>query len=108
MLIIDDILFSPARGLLWTFKKIHDAAEQALENEADDMKTQLSELYMMLETGRITEEEFDAQEKELLDRLEEIENRQADDQEEEPPEENMWHEPSGNRAGSEVGDKQYA
>jgi hypothetical protein len=30
---------------------------------------------MMLETGRITEDEFDTREKELLDRLDEIQER---------------------------------
>ena len=43
------------------------------EAEADRIKDDLRDLYMMLETGQITEDEFDAQEQELLDRLDELE-----------------------------------
>jgi hypothetical protein len=72
VIIVDDILLFPVRSLFWIFREIHNAAQQALETEAEDITTQLSELYMMLETGKITESEFDAKEKELLDRLDKI------------------------------------
>jgi hypothetical protein len=72
MLIIDDILFFPVRSILWIFREIYNAVEQEKENEADAITAELSELYMMLETGKITEETFDAREKELLDRLDQI------------------------------------
>ena len=75
MLIIDDILLSPVRSILWMFREIHNAAQQELATEAETITVELSELYMMLETGRITEAEFDVQEKELLDRLDEIQER---------------------------------
>jgi len=75
VLIIDDILLFPLRSLFWIFREIHNAAQQDLANEAEVITTQLVELYMMLETGRITEAEFDTREKELLDRLDEIEER---------------------------------
>lgn len=78
MLIIDDILLSPLTGLLWIIKKIDEAARQDLVNEAEAITNQLSELYMMLETGRITEAEFDSRESELLDRLEELEGQEDD------------------------------
>ncbi len=51
---------------------MHNAALEEIENEAVSITNELSELYMMLETGKITESEFDAREKELLDRLDEI------------------------------------
>lgn len=73
MLLIDDLLTAPFRGLLWIFQEVADAAEQELEAEADRIKDDLRDLYMMLETGQITEDEFDAQEQELLDRLDELE-----------------------------------
>jgi len=69
MFLIDDILLSPAKGLLWVFREIHDAAQQELAGESETITAALSELYMRLETERITEVEFDAQEKVLLDRL---------------------------------------
>jgi hypothetical protein len=72
MMIIDNILFFPLRSILWTFREIQKAAQQEIANEAEAITAELSELYMMLETGRITEAEFDTREKELLDRLEQI------------------------------------
>ena len=69
MLLVDDILLFPIRSIFWIFREIHNAAKQELATEAEDITTELSELYMMLETGNITEAEFDAREKELLDRL---------------------------------------
>ena len=72
MLLIDDILFSPMRGIYWIFREIYNAALEETANEADAITVELSELYMMLETGRISEQEFDIREKGLLDRLEAI------------------------------------
>ena len=75
MLIIDDLLFFPVRSILWTFREIYNAAQEEQANEAEAITAELSELYMMLETGKITEAEFDQREKDLLDRLEEIQAR---------------------------------
>ena len=52
-----------------------NAAREEIENEAESITNELSELYMMLETGKITESEFDIREKELLDRLDEIQEQ---------------------------------
>jgi Gas vesicle protein G len=76
MLLIDDLLVSPFRGLCWVFREIHNTAQQELANEADAIRPQLSQLYMMLETGKISEPEFEAEEKRLLDRLDELEHRE--------------------------------
>jgi len=72
MLLIDDILLSPMRGIYWIFQEIYNAALEETANEADAITVELSELYMMLETGRISEQEFDTREKDLLDRLDAI------------------------------------
>ena len=56
MLLVDDILFSPVKGINWIFKKIHELAEEELSGEADRIRDTLTELYMLLETGEITEE----------------------------------------------------
>ena len=69
MLLVDDILFSPIKGINWIFKKIHELAEEELSGEADRIRESLTELYMQLETGEISEEEFEQQEAVLLDRL---------------------------------------
>lgn len=75
MLLVDDLLLAPVWGLAWIFRKIRDAAEEEVLAEADTITAELSELYMRLETGRITEAEFEAREQVLLDRLEAIRER---------------------------------
>jgi hypothetical protein len=79
MLLVDDILFFPIRSILWIFREINDIAQEELAGEAKSITEQLRVLYMQLETGRITEAEFDAKEKILLDRLEAIDNRMAEE-----------------------------
>ncbi|WJV67090.1 gas vesicle protein GvpG [Pectobacteriaceae bacterium CE70] len=69
MLLIDDILFSPVKGVMWIFRQIHELAEDELAGEADRIRESLTDLYMLLETGQITEDEFEQQEAVLLDRL---------------------------------------
>jgi len=75
VLLVDDLLLAPLTGLLWVFRKIHDAAQEEMLGEADAITQELRDLYMMLETGRVTEAEFDARERALLDRLEVIQAR---------------------------------
>jgi gas vesicle protein GvpG len=72
MLIIDKLLLSPVLATVWAARQIQKAIEQERVMEPELITAQLSELYMMLETGGITEQEFEAKEKELLDRLDEI------------------------------------
>jgi len=87
MFLIDDILMAPAHGLLWIFKEIHHAVEEEQANEAEAITAKLSELYMMLETGQMTEAEFDAAEKTLLDRLDAIKDRAEGGEKEEEDDE---------------------
>ncbi|MFH1185910.1 MAG: gas vesicle protein GvpG [Chloroflexota bacterium] len=75
MLLVDDLLLSPFTSLLWVFKEIHKAVQQEKAGETETVTRSLSELYMKLETGAITEEEFAAEEQQLLDRLDAIERR---------------------------------
>jgi len=72
MLFVDDILLFPVRSILWVFQEIHNAAQEEQANEAEAITAELSELYMMLETGKIAAGEFDTREKELLDRLDRL------------------------------------
>jgi hypothetical protein len=85
MLIVDDILFFPMRSILWIFRELHNSVRQEMENEAESITAELSDLYMMLETERITEDEFDAREKQLLDRLEMIQERNTGIEDDEDP-----------------------
>lgn len=86
MFLVDDILLAPTRGLLWIFKEIQHAVEAEQANEAEAITTKLSDLYMMLETGQMTEAEFDAAEKVLLDRLDVIKERVGDGEEDDDDE----------------------
>lgn len=70
--LIDDILLAPLKGVVWIAKQIEEQVEKELMDD-EKVKHDLTELYMMLETGRITEEEFERKEEELVERLEEIE-----------------------------------
>jgi hypothetical protein len=81
MFLVDDLLMSPVKGILWVFREIHDAAQKEMAGESEAITAALSELYMRLETGQITETEFDAQETVLLDRLDRL---QADEAAPEP------------------------
>ena len=69
MLLIDDILLAPLHGLLWVAQKVDEAMGQEHEKEEEELKTQLRELYLRLESGQLEEREFEAREAELLDRL---------------------------------------
>jgi hypothetical protein len=57
------------------FREIGKLADEELAGESQSITEQLRLLYMQLETGRITEAEFDAEEKLLLDRLDAIDSR---------------------------------
>jgi len=89
MFLVDDILLAPVRGLFWIFREIHRAAEEEQANEAEAITTRLSELYMMLETGQMTEAEFDAAEKTLLDRLDAIKEREGSEEEDDEDDEEV-------------------
>ena len=69
MFIIDDLLASPARGLMFVLRKINEAVQ--LEREAQEKVTmaELTALHRELDEGKITEDEFDAREHVLLTRL---------------------------------------
>lgn len=83
MFLLDDILLMPARGFVSLCRKVHDAAQEEFEHEAAAIRTGLSELYILLETGQLSQEEFDRREEELLDRLEQIQARSETEEDEE-------------------------
>ena len=77
MLLLDDILLFPVRGICWVFREVHNAAQKELANEAETITAELRELHMTLEKGQITEAAFAARERQLLDRLDRIEERET-------------------------------
>jgi hypothetical protein len=58
--------------LLFIAENILQQAQRELMNE-EEVRRELRELYEQLESGRITEEEFEKREEDLVKRLEEIE-----------------------------------
>lgn len=70
MFVVDTILLSPVKGFMWIVRELHNAAQQELKSESDQLTHRLSTLYMMLETGQVTQDEFERQEHEILTRLE--------------------------------------
>jgi gas vesicle protein GvpG len=96
MLLVDDILFFPVSSLLWIFREISQIAHEELAGEAQSITEQLRLLYMQLETGRITEPQFDAEEKLLLDRLDAIGSRLKGEGEAEEPDIGAAEDETGN------------
>jgi len=74
MFIIDDLLLSPVKLAIKLAERIRDMAEEELYGE-DKIKEELLRLQLMLETGEITEEEYEESERVLMDRLEEAAKR---------------------------------
>lgn len=74
MLFLGKILASPFNGILWIFNEIKKAAEEEQKGDAGAIKHELSELYILLESGKIAEEEFEQREKILLDELDKLED----------------------------------
>ncbi|MFG2574988.1 gas vesicle protein GvpG [Streptomyces sp. NPDC048481] len=60
---------APVRGSGWVIKQVLREAER-IYYDPSTIRAELSRLEQQLEAGEITEEEFDRQEDELLDRLE--------------------------------------
>ena len=71
MFLLDSILLSPLKGVMWLGRKINDVADREL-NDVGRVKEQLMTLQMQLELDEITEQEYSEKEKELLDRLDRL------------------------------------
>ena len=71
MFLIDDILLVPLKGVVWLGKKINEVVEKELSDEGR-VKERLMELQVRFELDEINEEEYNRQERELLERLDAI------------------------------------
>jgi gas vesicle protein GvpG len=76
MLLIDDLLLAPFRGLLWVAEQVHDAVQAERAGETDAITEELRQLYLLFERGQITEAQFDEREQQLLDRLDAIQEEE--------------------------------
>jgi len=86
MLFLDTLLLAPIYGAIWVARQVHNTIEQERAAEPARITAELSELYMMLETGRISEGEFDAREKVLLDQLDHLQEDENNHEEAAKPE----------------------
>ncbi len=68
MFLIDDILLAPLKGVIWIGERLNEIAEKEFSDEGR-IKEKLMELQLKFEMDEISEEEYNRQEKELLERL---------------------------------------
>ena len=69
MFLLDDLLIGlPAKGLLTVFEKIYEMAQDEVTDESK-IKEELLRLQIAYEVDQITEEEYQKQEAQLLERL---------------------------------------
>jgi hypothetical protein len=78
MFILDTLLLSPIYATVWAARHIHSAIQQERAAEPAEITAELSELYMRLDAGQISEQEFDSREKELLDRLDQLQGQEIE------------------------------
>jgi hypothetical protein len=76
MFLLDDILLAPVKGLAMICQKVYEAAQDDLDSQEKAALGALAELYQELERGGIGDEEFNARENTLLERLEATRNAQ--------------------------------
>lgn len=72
MFLIDDILLAPLKGVVWIGKKINEVAEKEQLSNEGEIKEKLMELQFKFELDEIDVEEYDKQEKEILEQLDAI------------------------------------
>ena len=77
MFLIDDIVLSPLKGLVWLSEKINDMVQREMSDEGL-IKERLMELQLRFELDAIDEETYTRQEKELLERLNAIHGEDED------------------------------
>jgi len=102
VLVVDDILLFPVRSLLFIFKEIHQAALEELRQQAEHIRQELIALYLKLESGQISESEFEEREAILLDRLDELEAVEEEAEVEEEEEAEVDENPETGEAPQEM------
>lgn len=75
MLVVDDILLLPLKGLVGIFERIHEMAKKEISDEKHALE-KLMELQLRYELGEISEKEYSEEEAKLQARLNTI--READ------------------------------
>lgn len=89
MFLLDDILLSPLKGLIFIAAKIAEEIDREQHDETTVLK-QLLEVQLLYEMDEISEEEYETREAELMTKLQRIREQAqklADEEEEEEEEE---------------------
>jgi hypothetical protein len=77
MFILDDILFAPLNMVIGIAKAIDEQVQQET-TDVKRLKEKLMELQFKFEFDEISEEEYNAREKELLDQLQRAQSTQSE------------------------------
>jgi len=72
MFLLDDILLSPARGLMFVMREIKKAVDAERAADRRRIMAALTSLHRALDDGSISEAEFETREAELLERLDKM------------------------------------
>lgn len=80
MFLLDDLIISPIKGLLWLGEKVKELADAENDDDEGKIREKLMAAQLRFELDEITEEEYTKEEKKLLAQLEEI--QKAKDEEE--------------------------
>jgi hypothetical protein len=75
--LLDTILLSPLKGVVWLGRKLNEVADQEL-NDVGRIKEDLIALQTRLELDEIAEQEYTEKERDLLDRLDRLSERQEE------------------------------
>lgn len=77
MLIVDDLLLLPVKGFVGIFKEIQKLADQEL-GDRGKLRERLLEAQILFEIDKITEEEYLKKEKEIMARLNALEEEEEE------------------------------
>lgn len=78
MFLIDDLLLAPVKGIIGLGKKINEMIERESSDEGR-LKEKLMELQLQFEMDEVSEEEYQKQEKELLENWETMRKSRAEE-----------------------------
>ena len=76
MLLIDDLLMAPVRGLLFVIREIGKAVAEEKAADERAVIAGLATLHRALDSGQLTEDAFDAEEAKLLEQLDRLQGRE--------------------------------
>jgi hypothetical protein len=79
MILIDDILLAPVKGIIALGKKIDEMVQKEISDEGR-IKERLMELQLKFEMDEISVEEYDRREAELLEMIERIQLEKENEQ----------------------------